>query len=282
MTTHWGTNDDGESLDPSEVLARALARRGDIFDQFRLLIQESPATYDLISKTAGYVHHYSGKTGSAQELSGVMRELIALSMLAAKGEHGFAPNHVRRLYMHGVTNRIMLEAACGLASVTGWTTIAHVASAILVANRPDYPFGKMPPGGEPQELTPFPELDMGWRQDGSALDDERAHEDYAYVAALEPGLARAASRWVNHCMSPSPDRFRLGPGPRELVAIAGACMRGEVDYAAQRMRRAYAYGMTRVQVLEAVSCVLPMTGALTLRVGVQAMKLADGAEGGDR
>jgi hypothetical protein len=35
--------------------------------------------------------------------------------------------------------------------------------------------------------------------------------------------------------------------------------------------------MTRTQVLEAVSCVLPMTGAMTLKIGVQAMRKADAA-----
>lgn len=271
-----GVNDEGESLHPDQVLARALARRGDTFDQFKLLIRESPATYDLISKTAGYVHHYTGKTGSAQQLSGVMRELIALSMLAAKGEHGFAPNHVRRLYNHGITNKIMFEAATAMAPITGWTTVAHVASAILTANTPAYPFGKMPPGGEPQELTPFPELDMGRQQDGSVADDELAQDEYRQLAQIDPDLARVAARWVNHCLSPSA-RYRLGPGARELLAIAAACARGEVGFAAQHMRRAFAYGMTRVQVLEAVSCVLPMTGALTLKIGVRALRAAEGA-----
>ena len=35
--------------------------------------------------------------------------------------------------------------------------------------------------------------------------------------------------------------------------------------------------MTRVQVLEAVSCVLPMTGALTLKIGVRALRAAEAA-----
>lgn len=274
MTIDHGVNDEGESLDPDAVLARALARRGDTFDQFKLLIRESPATYDLISKTAGYVHHYTGKTGSAQQLSGVMRELIALCHLAAKGEHGFAPNHVRRLYHHGVTNRIMFEAAAAMAAVTGWTTVAHVASSILTANTAAYPFGKMPPGGEPKELVPFPELDMGRLQDGSVGDDELDQDEYRYIAQIDPDLARVAARWVNHCLSPT-SQWRLGAGPRELLAIAAACARGEQDFAAQHMRRAYAYGMTRVQVLEAISCVLPMTGALTLKIGVRAMRQAD-------
>ncbi len=276
MTKDYGVNDEGESLHPDEVLARALKRRGDTFDQFKLLIRESAPTYDLISKTAGYVHHYTGKTGSQQQLSGVMRELITLSMLAAKAEHGFTPNHVRRLYNLGVTNAVMFEAAAAMAAVTGWTTVAHTASAILVANTPDYPFGSMPPDGEPKELVPFPEMEQGRSQDGSVSDNERDQDEYAYIAALDPELARVAARWVNHCLTPAP-AMRLGAGPRELVAIAAACARGETDLAAQHIRRAYAYGMTRTQVLEAVSCVLPMTGAMTLKIGVQAMRKADAA-----
>jgi alkylhydroperoxidase/carboxymuconolactone decarboxylase family protein YurZ len=131
----YGVNDEGEDLHPDAVLARALARRGDTFDEFKLLIREQSATYDLISKTAGYVHHYTGKTGSAQQLSGVMRELITLCQLCAKGEHRFSPNHVRRLYCHGVTNNVMFEAASAMAPVTGWTTIAHVATASAAKTR---------------------------------------------------------------------------------------------------------------------------------------------------
>jgi alkylhydroperoxidase/carboxymuconolactone decarboxylase family protein YurZ len=67
----------------------------------------------------------------------------------------------------------------------------------------------------------------------------------------------------------------LGPGPRELIAIAALCARGEVEFAAQHIRRAYRYGITRLQVLEAISCVLPMTGALTVQIGVRAMQQAD-------
>jgi len=62
---------------------------------------------------------------------------------------------------------------------------------------------------------------------------------------------------------------------RELIAIAALCARGEVDFAAQHIRRAYAYGMNRRQVLEAISCVLPMTGALTVQIGARAMQQAE-------
>ncbi|MDO9435161.1 carboxymuconolactone decarboxylase family protein [Hydrogenophaga sp.] len=273
MSQEHGVNDEGESLHPDEVLARAIARRGDIFDQFKLLIRESAPTYDLISKTAGYVHHYVGQTGSSQQLSGVMRELIALSMLAAKAEHGFTPNHVRRLYNHGVTNAVMLEAATAMAAVTGWTTVAHTATAILTANTPDYPFGSMPPDGEPKVLQPFAELAQGREQDGSVSDDARDQEEYKFIAEIDPDLARVVARWVNHCLTPKADS-RLGAGPRELLAIAAACARGEVDLAVQHIRRAYAYGMTPTQVLEAVSCVVPMTGSMTLKIGVRAMRAA--------
>jgi alkylhydroperoxidase/carboxymuconolactone decarboxylase family protein YurZ len=273
----YGVNDENEDLSPESVLARALARRGDTFDEFKLLIREHPATYDLISKTAGYVHHYTGKTGSAQQLSGVMRELIALCMLCAKGEHRFSPNHVRRLYCLGVTNKLMFEAATAMAPVTGWTTVAHVASAILTANKPDYPFGKMPPGGEPAELVPFPELELGRSRTGTDDEGERHSAEYRFIATLDPDLARYAARWVDHCLCHTPkaaESARLGPGPRELIAIAAACARGEVDFAVEHMQRAYAYGMTRIQVLEAISCVLPMTGAMTLKIGVRAMQAA--------
>jgi len=190
----YGTNDEGEDLHPDQVLARALARRGDTFDEFKLLIREKPATYDLISKTAGYVHHYTGRAGDAQQLSHPMRELITLAMLSARGEHRFAPNQVRRLYCLGVTNALMFEAATAMAPVTGWATVAHVASAILAANRPDYPFGRMPEGGEPATLTPFPELEQGTGSGEDALASERFTDEYGYIARIDPDLARVAAR----------------------------------------------------------------------------------------
>ena len=52
--------DSEEDMSAEAVIARAIARRGEIFDEFRLLAQESPRTYDLISRTAGYMHHYQG------------------------------------------------------------------------------------------------------------------------------------------------------------------------------------------------------------------------------
>ena len=74
----------------------------------------------------------------------------------------------------------------------------------------------------------------------------------------------------------------LGPGPRELIAIAALCTRGEVELAAQHIRRAYDYGMTKRQVLEAIACVLPMSGMVTGQLGWRAMRLADKLKGKNR
>jgi alkylhydroperoxidase/carboxymuconolactone decarboxylase family protein YurZ len=222
------------------------------------------------------MHHYKGSDSAEQQLSGAMRELIALCQLAAKGDDRFAANHVRRLWERGVTNRIMLEAATAIAAVVGWSTIAHVAHAILTANDPAYPFGKLPPGGAPKTVTPFPELAMGRDKPDRASESALDTPEWQYITGLEPGLARAAAAWVDYCLLPDGAKDeQLGPGPRELIASAALCARGEVDLAAHHMRRAYRYGMTRLQVLEAISCVLPMTGAITLQIGARAMQLAE-------
>ena len=69
----------------------------------------------------------------------------------------------------------------------------------------------------------------------------------------------------------------LGPGPRELIAIAALCTRGEVDLAVEHIRRAYEYGMSKRNVLEAICCVIPMTGMITAQLGLRAMQKADAA-----
>ena len=269
---------DHEDMSAEAVIARAIARRGEIFDEFRLLAQESPHTYNLISKTAGYMHHYAGEEGATQKLSGTMRELIALCQLCAKGDDRFAANHVRRLWQRGITNKVMVEAATAIAPIVGWSTIAHVTLAILTANDPAYPFGKIPPGGAPTTLTSFPELKLGREKSTAIRESLLDTAEWQYVAALDAELARRAAQWVDHCLLPNGAAGELlGPGPRELIAIAALCARGEMEFAAQHIRRAYRYGLSRLQVLEAISCVLPMTGALTVQIGVRAMQLADSA-----
>jgi alkylhydroperoxidase/carboxymuconolactone decarboxylase family protein YurZ len=82
--------------------------------------------------------------------------------------------------------------------------------------------------------------------------------------------------FVDHCLlADGAKNALLGPGARELIAIAALCVRGEAGIAADHIRRAYAYGVNKRQVLEAVSCVLPITGALTLQIGARALRLVD-------
>lgn len=259
-----------------DIVERFIAERGDLFEEFHLMAATIPDTVDLIRTTAGYVHFYENQTTGDQELSGPMRELIATCQLCAKNDDRFAPNHVRRLYRMGVTNRVIFEAATSIAPIVGWSTIAHIAQAILTANRPEYPYGTLPPGGEPKQLTRFPEIDIGRTRCGASRDRLLDTPEWRYVARIDPELARRSSAFVDHCLlAEGAQHALLGPGARELIAIAALCARGEVELAARHIERAYAYGINRHMVLEAISCVLPMTGALTVQIGARAMSRAD-------
>jgi alkylhydroperoxidase/carboxymuconolactone decarboxylase family protein YurZ len=271
---------DNERISAEDVMKRFIAERGDLFEEFHLMAAAIPETVNLIRTTAGYVHFYENQTIGEQELSGPMRELIATCQLCAKNDDRFAPNHIRRLYRMGVTNRVIFEAAAGIAPIVGWSTIAHVAQAILTANRPDYPYGTLPPGGEPRALTPFPEMEVGCARKRKGPDSLLDTPEWRYVAKIDPELARRGTAFVDHCLLANGTRNELlGPGARELIAIAALCARGEADLAVHHIRRAYAWGINRHQVLEAISCVLPMTGALTVQIGARAMRLADRAGG---
>jgi len=260
---------------PEEVIARATAARGDIFPEWKILAYAAPQTYDLVTRTGGYFHKYEGQSSAEQQLSGPMRELIATPALCAKGDFRHAPNHIRRMYRMGLTNRVIMEAAAAYSTVSGWSTIANVGFVIMEANSTDYPFGALPEGGEPKELTPFPELSMGRtrREKGSGM---RAMPEWRYAAGIDAELARRAAGWVDHCLLADGTRDELlGPGPRELIAVAALCTRGETDLTAQHIRRAYDCGMTRRQVLEAISAIIPMSGMVSAQLGLRAMQLAD-------
>src|SRR4051812_27147590 len=152
---------DVDEPDPEEVLARVLANRGDIFEEFKLLIRTLPRAYELNGRVAGYVHQYKTLGTADQILSLPMRELIATAQLCAKGDDRFAPNHVRKLWRLGVTNKVIFEAGLAIGMVVGWSTIGHVALAIVTAGDPGYADGEIPEAGAPTELTPFPELAIG-------------------------------------------------------------------------------------------------------------------------
>ncbi len=264
-----------QDMTPEEAIARATAARGDIFPEWKILAYAAPQTYDLVTRTGGYFHQYQGQTSAEQQLSGPMRELIATPALCAKGDFRHAPNHIRRMYRMGLTNRVIMEAAAAYSTVSGWSTIANVGFVIMEANSPDYPFGSLPEGGEPKELTPFPELSMGRtrREKGSSM---LAAPEWRYAAGIDPELARRAAGWVDHCLLAAGTKDELlGPGPRELIVVAALCTRGEIDLTAQHIRHAYECGMTRRQVLEAISAIIPMSGMVSAQLGLRAMQLAD-------
>jgi alkylhydroperoxidase/carboxymuconolactone decarboxylase family protein YurZ len=273
-----------EDLSPEAVLERATKARGDIFPEWKPVAYALPQTYDLINRTGSYLHQYHGQSPDEQALSGPMRELIAIPALCAKGDIRHSANHVRRLYRMGITNKVLLEAASAFGTVTGWASMTFVSLAIMEANNPDYPFGKLPEGGEPKTLTPFPEMKMGRVRKSKGKESLLDTPEWRYAAGIDPELAKRCTAFVDHCLLAGGAKDEhLGPGPRELIAIAALCTRGEVDLAAQHIRRAYDYGMTKRQVLEAIACVLPMFGMVTGQLGWRAMRLADASrDGGGR
>ncbi|HKA40502.1 MAG TPA: carboxymuconolactone decarboxylase family protein [Burkholderiales bacterium] len=274
MTAH--STAEAQDMSPDAVIARATAARGDIFPEWKILAHSSPQTYDLVTRTGGYFHQYHGQTTGEQQLSGPMRELIATPALCAKGDFRHAPNHIRRMYRMGLTNRVIMEAAAAFSTVSGWSTMANVGYAIMEANSAGYPYGSLPDGGEPKELTPFPELSIGRvRRSGGGAAALDAPE-WRYASGIDAELARRAAAWLDHCLLADGARDELlGPGPRELIVVAALCIRGEIDLIAQHIRRAYGCGMTRRQVLEAISAVIPMSGMVSAQLGLRAMRMAD-------
>ena len=99
--------------------------------------------------------------------------------------------------------------------------------------------------------------------------------EWKYAAEIDPELARRTAAFVDHCVTDRKPERVLSPGARELIMVAALCARGEVDLAADSIRRAYAYGFSKRQVLEAISCVQNMTGAVSVQLGVRAMQQAD-------
>jgi alkylhydroperoxidase/carboxymuconolactone decarboxylase family protein YurZ len=117
---------------------------------------------------------------------------------------------------------------------------------------------------------------MGRQRQSSAGVSLADSEEWRYAATIDAELTRRAAAFVDHCMAANgASDTILGPGPRELIVIAALCMRGEVDLAQAHIRRAYDYGMTRRQVLEAICCVVPMSGMVSATLGLRAMRRVD-------
>ena len=245
-----------DELDPEKIMEDYVRNRGDIFEEWHFMVRHVPLTIVRLHDISGYILKHENKTAPDQELSFVFRELIALCQLSTKGEPRFAANHVRRLYRAGITNTVIFEAAEAFSTAVGHANIALVAQSILLANDPAYPFGKLPEGGEPKSVTPFPEMALGWEASGPL---ERKPPDTTRTGNTPPRStrnSRAAPPLTSTIASPTgrPERV-LSPGARTLIALAALCARGEARLAAEHVRRAYAYGFTRRQVLEAISCV---------------------------
>jgi alkylhydroperoxidase/carboxymuconolactone decarboxylase family protein YurZ len=265
-----------DDLTPEAILARATKARGDIFPEWKPVAQALPKTYHLVNETVSYLHQYHGQTEDADRLSAPMSELIAIPALAAKGDLRHAPNHIRRAYRLGLTNKAILEGASAYAVVVGWASLTFVSLAIMEANNPLYPYGQAPESGEPKALTPFREMRIGRTRAGKGRESMAEMPEWRYAAEIDPELVRRASAFYDHCLlADGQEETILGPGPRELIAIAGLCARGEVELATEHILRAYDYGMTRRNVLDAICCVLPMTGMITAQIGLRAMQRAD-------
>ena len=267
-------------LTPEAVLARATKARGDIFPEWKPFAHALPKTYHLINEAGSYLHQYHGQAQTADRLSAQMRELIAIPALCAKGDMRHSPNHVRRAYRLGLTNTALFEAASAYATVVGWSLLTFVSLAIMEANNPLYPYGELPARGEPDALERFPEMDQGRKREGVRRESLADLPEWRYAAHIDAELTRRAAAFADQCLlaGGATDEI-LGPGPRELIAIAALCTRGEVEIAAEHMIRAYEFGMTRRNVLDAICCVLPMSGLVTGQLGLRAMQLADAAAG---
>jgi len=269
-------NRNQDDLSPEAILARAAKARGDVFPEWKRVAHTVPQTYDLINRTGSYLHQYHGEEESKDKLSAQMRELIATPALCAKTDMRHAPNHIRRMYRMGMTNRVLFEAASAFGTVVGWSSLTYVSLAIEEANSPDYPFGTLPEGGEPKTLAPFPELAMGRTRKCAGKDSLLDTPEWRYAQKIDAEMARRCAAFVDHCqLADGVKEPLLGPGPRALIVVAALAMRGEVELAARHIRLAYDYGMTKRQVLEAIACVLPMSGMVTAQIGLRAMQQAE-------
>jgi alkylhydroperoxidase/carboxymuconolactone decarboxylase family protein YurZ len=265
-----------DDMSPEAILARAAKARGDVFPEWKLVAHTIPQTYDLIGRAGSYLHQYHGEAESKDKLSAQMRELIATPALCSKEDMRHAPNHIRRMYRMGMTNRVLFEAASAFATVVGWSSLTYVSLAIEQANSADYPFGSLPAGGEPKTLTPFPELEMGRKRVPPGKDSLLDTDEWKYAAKIDAEMAKRCAAFYDHCLyADSVAEPLLGPGPRALIVVAALCMRGEAGLATQQISRAYDYGMTKHQVLEAIACTFPMSGMVTGTIGLQAMKQAE-------
>ena len=118
-------------------------------------------------------------------------------------------------------------------------------------------------------------LQLGWEAKGKVETSLLDRPEWQYAAAIDPELAKRTASFVDHCVTDRKPERVLSPGARELIMVAALSARGEVNLATDSICRVYAYGFSKRQVLEAISCVQNMTGAVSVQLGVRAMQQAD-------
>ncbi|SFP20271.1 MULTISPECIES: carboxymuconolactone decarboxylase family protein [Actinomadura] len=260
-----------------DALEQVLRERGDSFSEVGIIAEVAPETLRRIHRCAGYVHGYAGQTTHDQVLSEQMRELIALTHLCAMRDDRFAPNHVRRLYRLGVADEVIIEAAEAIAPAVGHSTVLGVAHAIEQANSDSYPFGAMPEGGRPKRSTPFPEMNR-WPVPAPASPQATL---WPRLAGIDPELVLRYREFLDHCLgSPEWREPVLGPVPRGLILVPALAARGSRTLVAVQVERLIGYGVGTRELVEAVACALPMTGAATMDEFLEAIEHVDlGGEG---
>lgn len=131
------------------------------------------------------------------------------------------------------------------------------------------------PTSEP-ELTPEAVLARATKARGDIFPEWKP---LAHASPKTYHLVNETVSYLHHYDGQVKSADCLSRPMRELIAIAALCTRGAVDIAADHIRHAYDCGMSRRQVLEAICCVIPMTGMLSAQYGARAMQLAEEASG---
>ena len=251
---------------------RAYAREAPFWEA-ALLQQYTPRTPDV--DLGDYVHHYEQVASQDQLLSTQFRELIATLMLAVVGHQRFAARHIRRLYRLGVTSQVIVDAFWAASPFIGRAHVLTGIRCIHLANDASNLEGTLPPGGAPTSLTDFAELHLNNTGPGSRILADTP--EWQLVADLDPRLAELTLAFYEAVMGDSRS-WTLPGAARELIAIVCLAWRGMLDLAVDHVRVALACGVDSRRVLEALSAAVPMTGLVTLQVGVRAVLLAQSVD----
>jgi alkylhydroperoxidase/carboxymuconolactone decarboxylase family protein YurZ len=252
--------------------------REEPFWEAALLRRFTPVAPDV--GLGDYVHHYEQPGYPGQLLSTQFRELIATLMLGVVGHQRFAARHIRRLYRLGVTGQVVIDTFWAASPFVGRAHVLTGVRCVHLADDPTNLEGSLPPDGAPRSLTDFAELHFG------ATPPERSSlastPEWQLIAKVDPRLAEVTSEFYAEIMgaSQSGRTWTLPPAARELIAVVCLAWRGQVELAAEHVRTALESGVEVQHIVEALSSAVPMTGLVTLQLGVRAVLLAQSEVGG--